>query len=384
MIVVTSPAALELWTNVADDYRFFRHDLAIAASATAVTFFTERAPLSGQQAVAVLTDIFSHHSVPPLRPGQEHHLGAVLACHDVPKGEDVFARVTAAEQIPMGASTTPEFEDDVLAPLLARYHRVRERGANATTLALLAGEIRDALAPVVLRMLATTEEAVARIRRANLPPLPEVDAWVADEWRAFARFRQHVDKGGRIPRRDGAGRAVRELTRREARAEMLAASLACHDTFGRFRAVWLGEALEGRVIATQRASASGTARARVILEIATDQPNLRLRRGDDVAGRDVAAYTGNVVDVTRDLATGGLRVRVRLAGGSRVPGPPAVGSVIAFVRGRPDPYRGHRTLRNISPKLQNLSWMQQPGAIPPARSRGTVSADPLAALEVFR
>ena len=388
-IVLTSPNALELWINLADDFRSFPFEPDLAALAKSVTFFTERAQLPGQQAVVILTDVLSHHWVPPLEPLQEQHLGVVLVCHDGPRGDaTIYDRMLVAKESPMGSSTTPRFDNDVLMPRLDAYRRARRRRLPSAELAPLVDAITRPLGDVVRPMIAAMEQAVAILAAAALPSLPEVANWQAAEWEAFRRFQQHLRAGGHIPRRDRPARATRTLTERELRLETVNASIACHDRLGRVRAVWLGDALAGHVDAVRRVRLTATGRRATVIDVATTQPTLRLRVGDQVDGRDVAAYRGEILDVRRDpeLGTaGGFRVRVRLLAGARRPGPPAVGEAIAFVRDRPDMHRVRRVLGAVGRRLKRLSWIQQPGAVMPApRSLGPIPANPRDALEALR
>jgi hypothetical protein len=360
-------------------------------------YVTDRAQVPGQQAVVVLTEVLATHWVTPLQPSQEGHLGALLATLDPPVGQDVAALVRAAEALTMGPRTAPQFDNVVLKPRLDRYTDARRRGAPPETLDALGAEVVAVLTPVVLRMHRAMQFGLRKLAAAALPPLPQVEAWQAEEREAFARFRAACAAGVHMPRRDRAkGGAFRLVEREEGRATV-EASVQCHDPLGRARAEAAGEVLTCEVEAAYPKRLPGHRRRVIAIDVVTSQSGLRLRQRDELRWVDDPRLEVAVADVA-DFRDAGRRLRVtlHLTRGMQRPGVPPIGSRMSFVRRVPDPQRIRRVRGAMAQKLVVLPWTHDHTAPPPpARPRPVVlpgqdaapaaeDHDPLALLEVLR
>jgi hypothetical protein len=385
-LVITSPAALRHLTNIADDYRFLERNPAVARTATLLTYFTERAQVAGQQAVAVMTEVLTTHWVTPMQPSQEQHLGAVLACIDPPPGADLAQRIREAERVPMGFTTDPAFDNTILQPLLARYHRARkrapERGDPPEAVRAIEPEITAALEPVVTRMYDAIQQGIRLLRAADHPPLPAVAEWRREEASAFAHFRLAMAKGVRFPLHDRAKLAAFRLVQREDAQANQEAAVECDDRFGRARGICTGQALAGHVENRRVERRPGRGAPVHTFEVVSTQEGLTLRERDELRWADDPRLAVVVSDYRLD--GGRTRVTVTVTAGMNVPGVPSEGTPVTFVRAVPDWHRLGRRRAAMSDRLSTLPWTHIPGARPARRPREAAPADPLRSLEMFR
>lgn len=380
-LVVTSPSALRHLTNIADDFRFLERNPAVARLALLLTYFTERAQVVGQQAVVVMTEALTTNWVTPMQPSQEFHLAAVLACIDPPPGTDLEASIREAEHVPMGASTDPAFDNQILAPLLGRYHRARRRGP-VEDLAVVEREIADALAPIVGRMYAAMQHGLTILARAELPPLSAVIEWARQEQRHFLDYRRALLAGVRFPLSDRPKLAAFRLVQREDALANHDAAVVCEDSFGRARSVCTGQALAGIVQNPRRERPTGRRRVVHVFDVLSAQDDLTLREHDEIRWADDPRLTCTVIDCR--LEGGATRVTLTVTGGMNVPGMPEDGMSVTFVRSIPDWHRIGRRRAAMAARLAILPWTHTAGELPDAGPAEVPPDDPIQALEVLR
>ena len=381
-LVVTSPAALRHLTNIADDFRFLERNPAVARLARLLTYFTERAPVVGQQAVLVMTEALTTHWVTPMQPSQEFHLGAVLACIDPAPGTDLEAKVREAEQLPMGASTDPEFDNQILAPLLGRYHRARRRGLAAEDLALIEREISEALAPIVGRMYDAIQQGLTLLALIELPPLSAVNEWARQEQRHFFDYCQASIAGVRFPLYDRPKLAAFRLVQREDAIANHDAAVVCEDGFGRARSICTGQALAGVVQNARRERGTGRRGVAQVFDVVSAQEGLTLREHDEIRWADDPRLTCTVSDCR--LEGGATRVTLTVVAGMNVPGMPPDGTSVTFVRSIPDWHRVGRRRAAMAARLATLPWTHEAGGLPSPGPARVPPDDPIQALEVLR
>ena len=87
--------------------------------------------------------------------GEDEHLGALLTWLEPPIGQGSQAAVAAAELQPMAVKTDPDFDRDVLEPLVRTYNRAVRSGEPKASQDH-AARIREVLEPVVLPIYAAT------------------------------------------------------------------------------------------------------------------------------------------------------------------------------------------------------------------------------------
>ncbi len=125
-IWVSSAAGANLLDVVAERSRYARSNeddnevQEVRRFGALLSFATDRYPFPGQQSLLTATGVLSDHFATGQDEGADEHLGAVLCWMDPPQNRDILAAVTAAERIPMGVKTDPEFDRYVLMPLVGK------------------------------------------------------------------------------------------------------------------------------------------------------------------------------------------------------------------------------------------------------------------------
>lgn len=391
-MIVASRGALKHLTNIADDLRFTRHQPQVAAFATRLSHLTMRAQVPDQQALVVLTDVLRTHWVTPMDPTQEHHLGAMLAAVAPPDGVTLAEAVRAAEALTVGPVTLPAFDRAVLQPALARFHTARRRGEALERLLPLRRVIEEATSPLVLRTYEALHQGVELLDAAGLDELPEVESWIDAERTAFLDFRRAEVAGIRTPRQDRArGGAFRYVEREQALA-VVEASIECHDTFGRACSVARGAVVEGRVTDVRLVAVPDQRTRATFVTIETTQAALRIREGHELADPvdPRRRYTLRTTERAGPSTAPVTTLTLRMTGGSKTPGPPAIGSAVALVREVPDLHRLGRLRGSLKAKLAREHWVlcdPAPIPTPPGRAIGLphdLPVRPRLALEVLR
>lgn len=250
---VSSGAAASHLDTLADRLRYNRDNPTVKRFGELLSFATERFPIAGQQALHTATGVLRAHWATGQQAGEDEHLGALLAWFD--DSDDVFSAVAAAELVPMGVKTDPDFDRDVLEPLVTAYNEARRAGASREVLSRHAAAIREALTPVATRVYDATQRAIAIFLEADLPPLGDLAELERIEAKSFGSFMASRDAGYGLPLRDSPKAAVYKFTAREDAVENVEAAIRLGDRVGRTRATLAGQLLAGRVVDVRRLAA---------------------------------------------------------------------------------------------------------------------------------
>ena len=266
-LVVPSEAAWELVREAALFIRTPRPSFprpAVERLGEMLSFFVERRGVPGQQSVVVLTEALCDHWLPGVPDADTSHLGVDLLWFSGHR--PCLADVEAAEGIPMGVRTRPEFDAEYLVADLAAVNAARRRheaAPTAQTLAALATARRrltGRLVPVVANIHLASRRAAGILWGSGLPELPALSeppvrrassraggpnpkGLVGLERVAWEEFLGRRDDGDLMARR-----APRwQLLPREGRLEAYIATLVVEDRYARASARLAGEVLVGRV-----------------------------------------------------------------------------------------------------------------------------------------
>lgn len=379
--VSSGPVAAHLDT-LADRLRYNRLTPSVKRFGELLSYATGRLPVAGQQALPTATGALKLHWATGQQDGEDEHLGALLTWLEPPAGRSILAAVAAAELEPMGVKTDPDFDRDVLAPLVGAYNEAARAGASAAALRARARVIRDALEPVVRRIYEATQRAVALLRATGLPPLPDLPAMEAREAAEFESFMAARDAAIPLALRDSPKAAAFGLAGREHALETVEAAVLLGDRVARARGRLSGRVLLGEV-ENPRSSRTGPRSFVYRFDVSSRQRVLHLRRRDELCWVDDPRLRVVVEDVRRD---GGMtRVTVRLLAGQRAVGLPPRGATLELVESVPKwddiwRVRGHlKTVLAVTP------WTHADGGIPaPAAPARPAPPDPLAAVEALR
>jgi hypothetical protein len=205
-----------------------------------LTFFANTAEVPGSSLLLTATQALGLHWVTGQSSTEDAQLGTQLAWIDPPAGVTGAAAALAAEDPsvcpPAGPATDPDFDNVVLAPLIAAYDE------DPATLDELTAAIRSQLEPTWHQMWRTLD-----LLRALPPGRRVAGRWDADR-DAFSAFAQHTADGGAPqPRRDGAVAAAARLHRLESAATRYAVQRAFDDPLIMAEYRLTGEAFTGTV-----------------------------------------------------------------------------------------------------------------------------------------
>jgi len=382
---VSSGAAASHLDVLADRLRYNRLRPDVKRFGELLSYATGRLPIAGQQALITATGALARHWATGQQAGEDEHLGAVLAWIEPPAGVPVMEAVAAAELEPMGAKTDPAFDEHTLEPLVRAYTDAARSGAPTAVLDRHAANVQAALEPVVLRIYAATQRAIAVLQAAGLPPLldlPALEAREAAEFESFVRVLGR-DRGWPLALRDGPKAAAFGLATREDALQTAGAAVLLGDRVAR-----AGGRLAGRVVVgTVESPASvRVAPYRVVhrFELVSRQPVLHVRVRDELCRADDGRLRVLVERVQRRGAE--TRLSLRLVTGQRAVGLLAAGMELEFVAGRPNWDAIWRVRGHLKTALAARPWTHTPGALPAPTPVATTPppADPLALVEALR
>lgn len=170
---------------------------AISSLLLGAHYFVERAGSPGTQALTVLADALGEAFVVPSPVGSHPHLGAALSwlVEEDRDPEMAYEEALAAEQLPAGPRSRPEFDNAVLLPALEELNRLRRAGepfeeqwqAAAEALFVHVGGRRE----LAQRAIAAIWSSPAHRRAASTEDLVELEvgAW-GDHRTRVARVRE--------------------------------------------------------------------------------------------------------------------------------------------------------------------------------------------------
>lgn|GEM_PF-3401186 len=378
---VASSAVVTYVDVLAERLRFNRENARAQRLGELLTYFGDRAPYRGQQALVTATDALSQHFATGQQPGEDQHLGTVLAWIAPPAGQDIMASVAAAEAQPMGLKTDPGFDELTLFPLVQSYNEARRAGAPDRELRRRADAIRAALQPIVVNVYSATQRAIEILARNALPPLPDLAALRSREAEEFESFMRSRDEGYRLPKRDRPKAAAFKIAALEDAEQNYEAALVRGDAMARAGARLDGRVLTGRV-ENRRRIRLAPRRFESSFELVSEQPGLRVRRRDELC---LVADPRLRVLVTAVRREGGrARVSVTILQGQRAVGLPPTGATLDLANGTPQWDRYIRQRVQMAKRLRETPWTHSAGDIPPPVPSGRLPADPLAAVDALR
>ena len=351
--------------------RYTRNRDVVRKLGLCLTYFTERSHIAGQQALVTASEALCAHWATGQQPGEDQHLGAVLAWLD-PAGHPVQEAVAASERRAMGTRTLPAFDRDVLDPLLRRFHNARKAN-DPTSMHDVAEEIHGALSGVACGIYGAIQTAIAHIQALDLPELGALDDLEPMENRAFAYYARKRAEGWGVSHRDSARQAAARLREREDAQSSLAAAALIDDPIALQGALMSGRAVRGRV---QTVAPQGR------ISLVTEQPILRARHRDTfVLARDPRLQL--VVESTRRV-NGQTHLQLRVLSGQRAVGVPQGGAELLLVPSAPRWFWIGKSRSKLFQRTTQMPWTHLSGGIPSADSRAGAPADPLAALETLK
>lgn len=365
---VSSEAASKLVESLAESLRYNSHDPEVKKLGELLTYFAKRSAVAGQQALHTATGALKRHFATGQDEIEDEHLLALLTWV-APPSANFFGFLEAAEKIPMGIKTNPEYDRDVLAPLVYNYNKARRRKASDIELEMRKKLINDVLDPIVRRIYTETQRAISILRKLGLPELESLFSLEQREIQEFFRHADYLKKGGHFPLLDSPKVAAFKLTVRENAEENMEAALQLEDRVKRGQALLEGKMLQG--VATRSARLRTAPRNyEYSFVIESRQENLRLRAGDELILANDPRLRVVVDGIHRVGSVNSINLRILK--GQKAVGIPATGETLEFVKNLPDWGRIGTQLNQLRVRTQQMPWTHQKGFLPapkPARRR---------------
>jgi hypothetical protein len=379
---VPSLGAAQHLDLLSERFRFNSGDPDVERFGTLLAYACDRLPVAGQQALIPATCALRTHFATGQQSGEDEHLGALLAWIDPPPGPDVYTVLQSAEDQPMGHRTRPEFDRDVLAPLISEYATARRSATSEDVVRECSRAIHVALEGVVMPIFSGVQRAIEHLLRA-FPPLSELDRLERRELEEFDSFMRGRDAGYRVPLRDGPKAAAFKLSAREDAQEIVEAAVLHGDRIARARAILAGRAVVGTV---ERSSEVRVAprRREFHFEIVSEQTALRVRANDELTSLVDARFAARVLAIHREGARS-TRISLILTRGQRAVGVPRHGETLVLGPAAPDWDALWRERRKLRDRLAIEPWTHRSRLDVPSRTpSGAVVSDPLAEVEALQ
>jgi hypothetical protein len=378
-IWVSSGAAAGHLDTLADRLRFTRDNPPIRRLGELLSYATGRYPIAGQQALVTAAGALCAHFSTGQQEGEDEHLGTVLTWISPPTDHEIHTAVEIAERVPMGVKTDPEFDRDHLQPLLTAYNRCRAEAGSPAQLSRRATPIEEALSPVVGRIYQGVQQAIAHLA-SRFPPASVLADLARREAYEFASFMKARNQGHFLPYRDRPKAAAFKLAEREEAVQSYESGALYGDDVAQARARLAGHLLTGTVANVSRTPAGRRTIFR--FDVETQQSNLRIRRGDELALLTDPRLRCFVTGVGRNCTV--TIISLEITAGMRAVGCPDDGSAIAM--GPPPPDWSHlgRERQKMSARLATPPWTHGDtvqSIAPPAVERPN---DLTAAIEALR
>lgn len=228
-----------------------------------LTHYADRARVPGASLLLSMTELLTRHWATGQSQLEDRHLGALLSWIDPPYGTDGAEAAVHAEtgrdargQLrcpPAGPATDPAFDNDLLAPAIARFDRARAGAGDASG---AEEEVRELVASQLRPTWDAMWQAIDLLR--TLPFGGRVtERWKRDRW-SYTMHRDRVRAGEPPqPRRDDAVTAAAKLGSREQAQARLAAQEALDDPLAMAERRLAGEAFTGEVVEVAMAYSHG-------------------------------------------------------------------------------------------------------------------------------
>jgi hypothetical protein len=379
---VSSGAAVAHLDTLADRLRYNRDNVLVRRFGELLSYATGRVLIAGQQTLVAATSALKLHWATGQQDGEDEHLGTLLVWLDPRPGRTIHEAVATAELVPMGVKTDPDFDRDVLEPLVRAYDRATRDGAPDTVVQAHARRIQTSLEPVVLPIYAATQRAIDFLQRSGLPPLPDLPQLEAHEAAEFANFMDVRDQGRPLTLRDSPKAAAFGLEGREKAGENAEAALLLGDRVARASARLAGRLVVGEVENPRRLRTAPHCFVS-LFELRSEQAVLHVRRRDELCLAGDPRLKVLVEDVHRSGTT--TRLRLRIVTGQKSVGLPAAGTSLELVEDVPEWNGIWRIRGHLKNALATTPWTHRGDGVPvPVPTRRAPPVDLLAAVEAFR
>jgi hypothetical protein len=274
-----------------------------------LTFLANSAEVPGSALLLNAVQALGLHWVTGQSGTEDQHLAALLAWIDPPDGAGGADAARYAEDPahcpPAGPATDPDFDNTILAPLIAGFE------ADPATLPELAAAVRTQLEPTWRLIWRALD-----LLRSLAPGARVAGRWDGDR-DAFSAFVQHTTSGGAPqPRRDGAVAAASRLHRLENAATRYAVQRAFDDPLVMAQYRLTGEAFTGTVTLAKPDRIDDTGRRPVLrprLLVLTTEP-VRVDAGAALSCPSRPGQKATVISVSRS-AGDKTEVLLELSGG---------------------------------------------------------------------
>lgn len=374
-IWVSSPAVIEHLDTLCEYLRYNKKDRYLRALGRRLSYLTQRSFHAGQQCLLSVTGVLTDHFRVGQMPGENQHLGALLSWYDRDPQVSVLDAVEAAEMVPLGVSTDPTFDSEVLAPHIDDYHRaydlLEKTGGTLLNRRLVRqrrAQIRADLEPIVRRTYDATQRGIAIFQAAQLPPLPDLWRFQQREWESFNLFMTRFRGGWRIALQDKPRAAVFEFSMREQNQKDYEIALVMGDAKVRVQKVFAGDVLRGKIRDRYQAPVGNRLREHLVLH--TLQADLRLRVGDRLHWVDYPYFEVEVVSL-QDVVRGSrsykrldLCVWAGMNRGKNSPGIPPLHTQMDLMSDQPRFDRWPRMLGRLKDALDQTSWTLGGASLP--------------------
>ncbi|MDF1667617.1 MAG: hypothetical protein P1V97_38120 [Planctomycetota bacterium] len=382
-IWVSSRPVLTLLDTLAERLRYNRDYPVVRRFGELLTYATDRLNIAGQQALIDCSSALTGHWLTGQSDSDDEHLGALLAWLEGDRNGigDLLEKVRIAEQQPCGSKTSPDFDRDILNPLVTEYNVARRDGANPSRLTFLAGQIEDALAPIVLNIYEKTQKAIQLLKEAELPELIHLGELEARETDSFQSFMKSRDKGYRMSLRDKPKASVFKMAEREDAEENYQAAILASDSVAQAEAILSGKALEGKVTNPRKVKLAPR-RFDLLFELISDQEILHLREGSKLSLKDDPRYQVTVVSLQR--RSGHAIISLKVTRGKRTHGLPKDGAKQFWLLSAPDWHRLRNERKQFKERLAKTPWTHNSNETAPVLPSRAAPVDPLALVEALR
>jgi hypothetical protein len=293
---VSSSGAVGHLDTLADRLRF-TDDEQMQRLGAWLTYFGERSPIAGQQALMSATGALRLHYATGQQEAEDEHLGALLTWIQPPPNRHINAAVALAEEQPMGFKTDPNFDRRALEPAIQDFHAALATG-DAARIEHRRSQVQALLEGVLRPIYAATQRAVAILQASPWLASSALAVLEAEETRAFVEFRDSQRQGFRLPYRDRPKAATLKLITRERAGANVEAGAVRHDPGAREIGVAKGRVLRATLVESRRDRIRPKLFVQTVV-LTTDQDGLHLRAPDVIHTLDGDAVAIRVVDIER-------------------------------------------------------------------------------------
>ncbi|NKQ59058.1 hypothetical protein HFP15_40070 [Amycolatopsis sp. K13G38] len=326
-----------------------------------LTFLVETAEQAGTSMLLPITDLLAEHWATGQSALEDQNLASLMAWIAPPAGLTVQEAMSDAENPalcpPAGPATSTEFDNTYLAPAMRRFDTARAAG-NEQALAEAQTDLRGLLGEQLNPTWRLMWTAVSLLR--GVPEAPRAATRFERDCDSFTDYSDYQDSGDARPqpKRDGAIRAARRLSKLERALADFEADMAFDDPYVRADRRSLGEAFAGTVVAAEPDRVvTSQANRRLLRPRVTVRTLDPVRLADDTTLISPTMPPGHKAEIFSTARDGEASlITVEVTGGmgrGRVPTPgtvPAVGQRVDYL---PDP--GWRPTP-VFPEAGHVPW----------------------------